>query len=97
MRSREDAETGTIFRARERDGLKVEVLKSYDQGYAREAFRSMDEAAQQRLWESLKPEEIYDPAGLPKLGILKVRARRFFGMNCSSRPARMDPSFHFSS
>ena len=28
----------------------------------------MDEEAQQRLWESLKPEETYDPSGLPSLG-----------------------------
>ncbi len=46
---------------------RIEVLKSYDQAYAREAFRSMDHAALQRLWTSLKPEEIYDPAGLPSL------------------------------
>jgi len=41
------------------------VLKSYEQSYAREAFQNMDEEAQQRLWEPLKPEETYDPAGLP--------------------------------
>lgn len=46
---------------------RIEVLKSYDQSYAREAFKNMDEEAQQRLWESLKPEETYDPAGLPSL------------------------------
>jgi hypothetical protein len=46
---------------------RVEVLKSYDQSYALEAFKSMDEKALQWLWEALKPEEIYDPAGLPKL------------------------------
>ena len=57
-----------LFFEQERDGRKVEVLKSYDQKYAHEAFTSMDEAAQQRLWETLKPEDIYDPAGLPKLG-----------------------------
>jgi hypothetical protein len=45
----------------------IEVLKSYDQGYAREAFLNMDDEAQQHLWNSLKPEEIYDPAGLPSL------------------------------
>ena len=46
---------------------RIEVLKSYDQSFAREAFNSMGAEAHQRLWESLKPEEIYDPAGLPKL------------------------------
>jgi hypothetical protein len=47
---------------------RVEVLKSYDQAYAREAFKNMDEEALQQLWTALKPEEIYDPAGLPTLG-----------------------------
>ena len=46
---------------------RVEVLKSYDQAYAREAFQNMDEQALQQLWSALKPEEIYDPAGLPAL------------------------------
>ena len=46
---------------------RIEVLKSYDQSYAHEAFGKMDEAAQQRLWETLRPENTYDPAGLPKL------------------------------
>ena len=45
----------------------VEVLKSYDETYAREVFKCMDENGLQRLWEVLRPEEIYDPAGLPKL------------------------------
>jgi hypothetical protein len=47
---------------------RIEVLKSYDQAYAREAFKNMDEEALQQLWTALKPEEIYDPAGLPPLG-----------------------------
>jgi hypothetical protein len=46
---------------------RVEVLKSYDQCYAHEAFKNMDEQALRSLWDSLKPEEIYDPAGLPSL------------------------------
>ena len=48
-------------------GTHIEVLKSYDQSYAREAFREMSEEALQTLWEALKPEEIYDSAGLPSL------------------------------
>jgi hypothetical protein len=28
----------------------------------------MDDDALQQLWKTLKPEEIYDPAGLPTLG-----------------------------
>ena len=46
---------------------RIEVLKFYNQSYAREAFKNMDEEAQQRLWESLKSEETYDTAGLPSL------------------------------
>lgn len=45
---------------------RIEVLKTYDEQFAREAFNSMDESAQAFLWNSLKPEEIYDPGGLPK-------------------------------
>jgi hypothetical protein len=44
---------------------RIEVLKTYDEQLAREAFNSMDESAQAFLWNSLKPEEIYDPGGLP--------------------------------
>jgi hypothetical protein len=47
--------------------VRIEVLKSYDQQYAHEAFNDMDEEALKTLWEALKPEEIYDPAGLPSL------------------------------
>ena len=46
---------------------RIEVLKSYDQAYAHEAFKNMGEEALQQLWTALKPEEIYDPAGLPAL------------------------------
>ena len=46
---------------------RIEVLKSYDKAYAREAFQNMDDDALQQLWKALNPEEIYDPAGLPAL------------------------------
>ena len=46
---------------------RIEVLKSYDESYAREAFQNMNEQALQQLWNALKPEEIYDPADLPTL------------------------------
>ncbi len=46
---------------------RVEVLKSYDQTYAREAFQNMNEQALKQLWNALKPEEIYDSASLPAL------------------------------
>ena len=66
-----------LFFEQEIEGRRVEVLKSYDQVYAREAFSGMDEAAQQRLWDTLKPEEIYDPEGLPKLGDVEGEGEAF--------------------
>ena len=56
-----------VFFEQSAAGTRIEVLKSYDQSYAREAFSGMDEVALQRLWETLKPEEIYDPAELPSI------------------------------
>jgi hypothetical protein len=56
-----------VFFEQQAGDKRIEVLKSYDQGYAREAFGNMDEGALQRLWETLKPEETYEPAGLPSL------------------------------
>jgi hypothetical protein len=50
-----------------RGGLRIEVLKSYDQSYAQEAFRNMGEDAQQALWNVLKPEDLYDTTNLPSL------------------------------
>ncbi len=46
----------------------VEVLKTYDQEYAREVFRNMDDAALSHLATSLKPETIFDESGIPKPG-----------------------------
>jgi len=44
---------------------RVEVLKTYDRHYAREAFGNMDEAAQAYLWSSLGIDDAYDPAEVP--------------------------------
>ena len=46
---------------------RIEVLKTYDQAYAREAFDAMDEDAQNVLWETLEIEEKYDPTDIPPL------------------------------
>jgi hypothetical protein len=46
----------------------VEVLKTYDETFAREAFRNMDDEALAHLAASLKPESIYEESGLPKPG-----------------------------
>ncbi len=54
-----------IFFEQQVGDRRIEVLKSYDQVYAREAFQNMDDQAQQQLWDALKPEEIYEPSGLP--------------------------------
>lgn len=45
----------------------VQVLKTYDEGYAKEAFDNMDEQALKHLWNALKPEDIYEPSDLPSL------------------------------
>lgn len=58
------------FFEQQNGGRQITVLKSYDQGYAREAFRGMDEEAQKHLWAALRPEEVYEPANLPVLGDL---------------------------
>ena len=44
----------------------VEVLKTYDEAFAREAFRNMDDEALAHLAASLKPESIYEPNDIPK-------------------------------
>jgi hypothetical protein len=59
--------TQEMFFEQQLGDRRIQVLKTYDQAYAREAFQGMDDAALQSLWNSLKPEEIYDPAGLPAL------------------------------
>lgn len=46
---------------------RVEVLKTYDQGFAREAFENMDELAQTHLWKSLGIDETYEPEDVPRI------------------------------
>jgi len=46
---------------------RVVVLKTYDQGYAREAFENMDELAQAHLWKSLEIDENYEPSDVPPI------------------------------
>jgi hypothetical protein len=45
--------------------LSIQVLKTYDPGYAREVFDEMDDEAQAILWKSLDIEQTYDAADLP--------------------------------
>ena len=44
---------------------RIEVLKTYDLNYAREAFGDMDEAAQNCLWNALRIDDNYDVADIP--------------------------------
>lgn len=44
---------------------RIEVLKTYDRSYAREAFGNMDQAAQTYLWTSLGIDDAYDSADIP--------------------------------
>ena len=46
---------------------RIQVLKTYDQSYARDAFDNMDETARRRLWNSLEVDENYEPADLPQI------------------------------
>lgn len=55
-----------FFEQKTGDGA-VQVLKTYDQNYAREVFGGMAEDAQIYLWESLKIDESYEPADVPPL------------------------------
>jgi hypothetical protein len=57
-----------VFFEQNVSGARVEVIKSYDQAYAREAFREMDGAALKMLWTSLSLENSYERADLPSLG-----------------------------
>ena len=66
-----------LFFEQENEGRRVEVLKSYDQAYAREAFGNMNEDGQKRLWSLLKPEDIYEAEELPKLGDAEGEAEAF--------------------
>lgn len=43
----------------------VEVVKTYDEGSAREAFRSMDDDALAYLVNSLNLESLFEPSELP--------------------------------
>jgi hypothetical protein len=56
----------TVFEQKTTD-KRIEVLKVYDRNYARQAFESMDEAAQKYLWSSLGINESYNAADLPPM------------------------------
>lgn len=54
-----------LFLHEELEGRVIEVLKTYDPAYAREAFDEMDDDAQLMLWNSLDIEQNYESHDLP--------------------------------
>ena len=54
-----------VFFEQQMGDCRIEVLKTYDQKYAYEAFQEIDEVAQSHLWDSLKIEENFDPTDIP--------------------------------
>jgi hypothetical protein len=56
---------------------KVEVIKTYDEAFAREVFDGMDEAALKHLWDALKLGDTYEADDLPVLGALGGEAEAF--------------------
>lgn len=55
----------TFLSVKKRDET-IEVLKTYDQHFAKEAFRNMDDSALAHLASSLNLESIYEPSKIPK-------------------------------
>jgi hypothetical protein len=62
-----------VFFQQETAEKQIAVLKTYDQQFAREAFESMDNAAQAQLWTALKVGESYDASDLPPVGALEAQ------------------------
>lgn len=56
---------------------KVEVIKTYDLSFAREAFDDMDDAGLKHLWATLEPEKLYDAEDLPVLDAPDGEAEAF--------------------
>ena len=54
-----------VFLEKQIGDRHIEVIKTYDCKFARDAFDGMDEPAQAHLWQSLGIDESYDPEELP--------------------------------
>lgn len=54
-----------VFFEQDTGDRRVEILKTYDTNYAHEAFRNMDEAAQDHLWKSLAIDDTYEVGDVP--------------------------------
>jgi hypothetical protein len=57
-----------VFFKQEARGLSIEVLKTYDYAFAREAFENMDEAAHRALFDVLDINSNYELADIPVSG-----------------------------
>jgi len=55
-----------LFLEKEIGDRRIEVLKTYDQHFARDAFDGMDESAQTHLWQSLPIATIFYATSYPK-------------------------------
>jgi hypothetical protein len=53
---------------RTRDGRQLQVIKTYDEKYAKEAFRGVDVEAREHLWKALDVDNSYDTDDLPLAG-----------------------------
>lgn len=49
---------------------EIQVLKTYDQSYAREVFDDMNESARMHLWKSLGIHENFEAADVPRIHTL---------------------------
>lgn len=54
-----------VFFSQEFGGKKIEVVKTYDSHFAREAFEDMDEDAKESLGQSLVADGALDSANVP--------------------------------
>jgi len=54
-----------IFYQHTAGNWRVEVIKTYDRAYARDAFDAMDPAARGHLWNALRIEMNHEPEDIP--------------------------------
>ena len=54
-----------VFFEQQTGNRRVEVLKTYDRTYAREAFNGIDTEAREALAEALELQKNYEPADIP--------------------------------
>jgi hypothetical protein len=54
-----------VFLEKQIGDRRIEVIKTYDCNFARDAFEGMDEGAHAHLWQSLGIDESYDAEDLP--------------------------------